>query len=41
MMERASMNSEDVADLYKIDELKRRKVYQWNKQKPFNYSNKI
>lgn len=39
--EKASMNSDEVADLYKIDELKRRKVYQWNRQQPFSYSNKI
>ena len=39
--EKASMDSEEVADLYRIDELKRRKVYQWNRQQPFAYSNKI
>lgn len=39
--QRDSMNSEDAAELYKVDELKRRKVYQWNKQQPFVYSNKM
>lgn len=41
LIERASMNSEDIADLYRVDELKRRKVYQWNKQQPFAYSNRM
>ena len=35
------MNSDEVAGLYRIDELKRRKVYQCNRQQPFAYSNKI
>ena len=39
--EKASMNSEEVADLYKIDDLKRRKVYQWDRQQAFQYSNKM
>ena len=39
--ERDSMNSQDLAELYKVDELKRRQVYQWNKQQPFVYSNKM
>lgn len=41
LSKRDSMNSEDAAELYKVDELKRRKVYQWNKQQPFVYSNKM
>lgn len=35
------MNSDLVADLYKIDEQKRRKIYQFNKKAKFIYSNKI
>lgn len=39
--EKLSMNSDELAGLYRIDELKRRKIYQWNKQQPFTYSNKM
>jgi hypothetical protein len=35
------MNSDDAAELYKIDDQKRRKVYQFNKKVPFSYSNKV
>lgn len=39
--EKSSMNSDERADLYKVDELKRRKVYQWDKQIPFVFSNRM
>ena len=35
------MNSDDLVELYKIDEQKRRKVYQFNKMAQFAYSNKV
>ena len=35
------MNSEDIASLYKIDEGKKRKIYQWDKKSKFSYSNKM
>jgi hypothetical protein len=35
------MNSDDLAEMYKIDEHKRRKLYQFNKKAAFSYSNKV
>lgn len=35
------MNSDDLAEMYKIDEQKRRKIYQFNKKSAFTYSNKV
>ena len=40
-IQKESMDSNEIASLYKIDEFRKRKAYQWNKKKPFTYSNKV
>jgi hypothetical protein len=39
--ENTDMNSEDLVELYRIDENRRRKVYQFSKKTQFTYSNKV